>query len=103
MILITVTYPVDPKMKFDLDYYMSKHIPLVKERWTPHGLSQLQVVKGVGKPDGSPPDYQIMAILTFGSLENFKAAGQAHGREIMADIANYTDMQANFQINDILT
>lgn len=102
MILITVMYPAGAETKFDLDYYLSKHIPLLKERWTPLGLSHVQVVKGIGKPDGSAPDYQMMALLTFGSLDDFKAAGKAHGREIFADIANFTDAQATVQINDIL-
>jgi uncharacterized protein (TIGR02118 family) len=102
MILITVMYPAGAETKFDLDYYLGKHIPLLKERWTPHGLSQVQVVKGTGKPDGSAADYQMMALLTFGSIDNFKAAGKAHGREIFADIPNFTDTQATVQINEIL-
>jgi uncharacterized protein (TIGR02118 family) len=102
MILITVMYPAGAETKFDLDYYLGKHIPLVKERWTPHGLSQVQVAKGTGKPDGSGADYQMMALLTFGSIDNFKAAGKAHGREIFADIPNFTDTQATVQISEIL-
>jgi uncharacterized protein (TIGR02118 family) len=102
MILVTVMYPAGAETKFDLDYYLSKHIPLVKERWTPHGLTNAQVVKGIGKPDGSAPDYQMMALLTFGSLDNFRAAGKAHGREIFADIPNFTDTQATVQISEIL-
>jgi uncharacterized protein (TIGR02118 family) len=102
MILVTVMYPAGAQTKFDLDYYLSKHMPLVRERWTPHGLTNTQVVKGVSKPDGSAPDFQMMALLTFGSLDNFKAAGKAHGREIFADIPNFTDTQATVQISEIL-
>lgn len=102
MILVTVMYPAGAGTKFDLDYYLTKHMPLVRERWTPHGLTHTQVVKGVGKPDGSAPDFQVMALLTFGSLADFKAAGKAHGREVFADVANFTDSQATVQISDIL-
>jgi uncharacterized protein (TIGR02118 family) len=102
MILVTVMYPAGAETKFDIDYYLGKHIPLLKDRWTSHGLSNVQVVRGTGKPDGSTPDYQMMALLTFGSIENFKAAGKAHGREIFADILNFTDAQAAVQINEIL-
>jgi uncharacterized protein (TIGR02118 family) len=103
MILITVMYPAAGGTKFDLDYYQSKHIPLVKERWGGHGLKQVQVVKGLSKADGGSAEYQVMALITFGSLDDFKAAGKAHGREIFADIPNFTDSQALVQINEILS
>jgi hypothetical protein len=32
MILVTVMYPADAQTTFDIDYYLNKHIPLVKER-----------------------------------------------------------------------
>ncbi|MET0907171.1 MAG: EthD family reductase [Tardiphaga sp.] len=102
MILVTVMYPVAGSTRFDLDYYLKTHIPLVKERWGAHGLNQTQVVKGVGKADGGAVEYQVMAMLTFASLDDFKAAGKAHGREIFADIPNFTDSQALVQINEIL-
>lgn len=103
MILVTVMYPAAGGTKFDLDYYQSKHIPLVKERWGGHVLKQVQVVKGLSKADGGSAEYQVMALITFGSLDDFKAAGKAHGREIFADIPNFTDGQALVQINEILS
>lgn len=100
MILVSVMYPTGAK--FDTDYYLKTHMPLVKDRWGPHGLRSAQVLRGAAKPDGSAPDYQMIALLTFGSLDDFKAAGKAHGREVFADIANFTDANAVVQINDIL-
>jgi uncharacterized protein (TIGR02118 family) len=100
MILVSVMYPAGAT--FDTDYYLKTHMPLVKERWGPHGLKSAQVLRGAAKPDGSAPDYQMIALLTFGSLDDFKAAGKAHGREVFADIANFTDAKAVVQINDVL-
>lgn len=100
MILVTVMYPVGEA--FDTDYYLKTHMPLVKDRWGPLGLKSAQAIKGVGKPDGSAPDYQMTALLTFGSMDDFKAAGKAHGKEIFADIPNFTKAQAVVQINDVV-
>lgn len=100
MILVTVMYPTGET--FDVDYYLKTHMPLVKDRWGPHGLKNAQAVKGVAKADGTAPDYQIAALLTFGSMDDFKAAGKAAGKEIFADIANFTKAQATVQINEIL-
>ena len=100
MILVTVMYPVGEA--FDIDYYLKTHMPLVKDRWGPLGLKSAQAIKGVAKPDGSAPDYQMTALLTFGSMDDFKAAGKAHDKEIFADIPNFTKAQAVVQINDVV-
>lgn len=100
MILVSVMYPAGEK--FDTDYYLKSHMPLVKERWSAHGLKNAQAIMGVAKPDGSAPDYQMIALMTFGSLDEFKAAGKAHGKEIFADIPNFTKAQAVVQINEIV-
>ncbi len=102
MILVTVMYPAGADTKFDLDYYLKTHMPLVRDRWTSLGLKTTQVLKGAGKADGTPADYQIMALLTFESLAAFQAAGKAHGAEIFADIPNFTNAQAVVQINEIV-
>ncbi len=100
MILVTVMYPANEK--FDTDYYLKTHMPLVRDRWSAYGLKSAQAIKGTIKADGSAPDYQMMALLTFGSMDDFKAAGKAHGKEIFADIPNFTAVQAVVQINDVV-
>lgn len=102
MILVTVSYPAGANTKFDLDYYMNKHIPLLRERWTSHGLTNVQAVRGAGKVDGSPIDFQVMALISFDSMASFQAAAAAHGPEIIGDIPNFTDTQAAVQINEVL-
>ena len=39
MTTLFVTYPGDASTRFDRDYYVRVHIPLVLETWGPHGLS----------------------------------------------------------------
>lgn len=101
MILVTVMYPAGEA--FDTDYYLKTHMPLVRDRWGPHGLKSAQAIKGVAKPDGSAPDYQMIALITFGSMDDFKTAGKAHGKEIFSDIPNFTKAQAVVQINDVVS
>ncbi len=100
MILVTVMYPAGEK--FDTDYYLKTHMPLVRDRWSAYGLKSAQAIKGVAKADGSALDYQMIALLTFGSLDDFKAAGKAHGKEIFDDIPKFTTAQAVVQINDVV-
>lgn len=100
MVLISVMYPSGSGTRFDLDYYLKTHMPLVHERWSPKGLHEYTILKGVGTPDGGAPPYQIVANLRFESAEAFKAAAAEDGAEIFGDIPNFTDTQPTVQISD---
>jgi uncharacterized protein (TIGR02118 family) len=102
MVLISAMYPNEPGSRFDQDYYLQKHIPLVRERWSPMGLEDLRLVRGVAAGDGSPAPYQVIALLSFRSLQDFQKAAEAHVQEILDDIANFTSVQPVIQINEDL-
>jgi uncharacterized protein (TIGR02118 family) len=96
MFVISVMYP--PSGKFDLAYYLEKHIPLVRSRWSPAGLKNISVLRGKGGVAGDPPVYPVMTLLNFDRLEDFQAAVEQHGKEVMGDIPNFTDAQPIVQI-----
>jgi len=100
MVVIAVMYADAAGTRFDFDYYLSKHIPMVRERWSPMGLSNLTVLRGIPGPDGTAPTYTAVALLTFASMDRFKAAGEAHGKEVFADIPNFTDAKPIVQFNE---
>jgi uncharacterized protein (TIGR02118 family) len=100
-ITVTVMYPDTAGSKFDMDYYLKSHGPLVHKLWGPHGLTGLKVVKGLATPDpNAPAPYRIIALVGFESLDHLMAAFQAHGAEVMGDIANFTDAPPQIQINE---
>jgi uncharacterized protein (TIGR02118 family) len=103
MILVSVMYPSSSESTFDHDYYLQKHIPLVKERWGSMGLEDVLLVRGVGTPDGSPPPYQVMALLSFRAMEDFQNAAAAHAQEIFDDIPRFTSVQPVVQISENLS
>ncbi len=101
MIQVLVLYP--PASRFDYDYYVHKHTPMLLELWKPHGLVSVSIGKGVsGLMPGSPAKYCTSAVLTFTSLEAMQAALAAGGAQVMSDIPNYTDSQPVIQINEPL-
>ena len=102
MVLVSVMYPNQSGSRFDHDYYLQTHISLVKERWTQMGLEEVRLVRGMGTPDGSPPPYQVIALLSFSSLQDFQNAAQAHAQEILADVPKFTDVQPMIQISEEL-
>ena len=102
MVLVSVMYPGGAGSFFNQDYYLQTHIPLVKERWGSMGLEDVRLVRGVGTPDGSSPPFQVMALLSFRSLQEFQRAAGTHGKDIFADISNFTNVRPVVQINEIL-
>jgi uncharacterized protein (TIGR02118 family) len=99
--IVSVVYQLQPGQKFDLDYYMKTHIPLVNDRWKSIGLKSVQVLHGTGSP-GGPPPIKLIALLEFESAQAFQNAVEKHGAEIMGDVPKFTDTQPSLQFNDKL-
>ena len=89
MLKVAVMYPAGTR--FDHAYYDETHMPLVRRLWGPMGLQHDQVMRGQPAPDGAAPSTVTMTLLTFGSMDEFKAAAAQHGKEIFADIPNFYD------------
>ncbi len=102
MIRIMGLYPNESGKKFDLDYYVNKHLPLLHQRLDPLGLVRAEIDKGVsGLEAGEPAPYIAVAYLYFNSVEEFQTALATHSAELMADIPNYTNIQPQIQISEI--
>ena len=102
MNIVTVMYPETEGKRFDLTYYMNKHMPMVASHGQDLGLQSYQVVRGVGGPGGGQPAYRVVAHLTVDSLQTFQSGLEKHGREIMGDITNYTDIQPVIQFSEVV-
>lgn len=99
MIVVSVMYPETEGARFDLDYYMKTHMPLVASRGQDIGLQSYQVMRGTGAPGGKPI-YRVVAHLTVSSLQAFHSGMETHGKEIMGDIPNFTDIRPVIQFNE---
>ncbi|MGD8523161.1 MAG: EthD family reductase [Desulfobacterales bacterium] len=101
MIKVSVLYPNEEGKKFDMDYYLNSHIPMVNEK-IGAALKGRGVEQGLsGVEPGSPPTYVAMAHLLFDSVEAFQSAFGPHAEAIMADVPNYTDVQPTIQISEV--
>lgn len=101
MIKISVMYPNRPGARFDHDYYLEKHMPLVRERMGPSCIFYT-VDKGVaGGNPGDPPAFIGMCHIFCASIEEFQRSFGPHSKEIQSDIANYTDLSPVIQISEV--
>jgi len=99
--IVSVIYRLGPGQRFDLDYYLKSHIPLVSSRWGTLGLKGVQVLHGTGSPTGPAP-VKLIALLDFESLQAFGAAIEKHGAEVLGDVPNFTEAQPAIQFNEQL-
>ncbi|KAK9425306.1 putative ethyl tert-butyl ether degradation protein [Seiridium unicorne] len=85
--IINILYPASAASNFDMDYYLSHHMPLVMKYWKPYGMRGWTVVE-LDKYSG----YYVQAIVDFESLEGFDKAMSAEcNGEVMDDIKKFTN------------
>ena len=103
MVRISVLYATAEGKKFDHDYYVNRHMKLVRERLGSFGLVRTEVDKGMaGGAPGAPAPYVAIGHVCFNSLDGFQKGMGQHGKEIMGDVPNYTNIQPQIQISEII-
>ena len=101
MYCMTVTYPVGDDTRFDMDYYRNTHVPLCARLFADYGFkgSVLRTDQG-GAPGKGGQAYASVDLL-FESAEQMGAGLAAHGKEISADIANYTNCAPGMSFSEV--
>ena len=110
MIRVSVLYPMVQGRRFDLEYYCSRHLPMVRGRLgkacrklaLERGLAGLGVL--MDEEDELPELYGTPVTIThlyFDSEETFRAAMAPHANEILTDQINYTDIVPTIRIEEI--
>ncbi|KAF4919085.1 hypothetical protein CGCVW01_v008226 [Colletotrichum viniferum] len=98
---VTVLYPNEPDAKYDIDYYINKHMPLAGSTWKAFGVTSWSVTKYAPGPDGAEPKYAFAGILQWDSVESVKKAlASADTAKIMQDVPNYSNKQPILLIGD---
>ncbi|NGP75079.1 EthD family reductase [Balneolaceae bacterium YR4-1] len=102
MIKVSVLYPNKEGKSFDMDYYLSKHLPLVSKTLGT-ALQDSSYEKGLAstEPD-TPARYVAIANLYFKSMEEFGEAFEKAAPTLMADLPNFTDIEPVGQISEIV-
>jgi uncharacterized protein (TIGR02118 family) len=100
MTTISVFYPKTAASRFDFDYYLKTHTPMLKRLFEPEGLQNLRLFRGKNALDGSAPPFEVIAYFDMPSLESLQNALAQHAPQILADIPKYTDVQPVIQINE---
>lgn len=102
MIKVSIFYPNTPGTRFDMDYYRTNHMTMLKEKLSP-ACTHFSIDQGVagGRP-GVPATYVAIGHLVFESVASFQSAFGPHARAISEDLPNYTDVVPVIQISQML-
>ena len=101
MINVAVQYPRTEGARFDMDYYVTKHVPMFQERGG-DAVKGTTILEGLSGGMGGKPSANIASVnFVFESIEAFGAAMGPHMPEIMGDIPNYTDIMPVLEISEI--
>jgi uncharacterized protein (TIGR02118 family) len=94
MFKLTVLYPKREDSTFDMDYYRDKHIALVNRVLGPERVEIDRVESG---------PYMAVGHFYYPTQEALQTAlGGPDVGEAMADVPNYTNVEAQIQISEII-
>lgn len=102
MIKVSVIYPNKAGIRFDHDYYRTKHLPLIKRRMGA-ALKYYAIDKGLADKNGKAIGaYVAMCHLMCDSVDAYQSSFGPHAPEIRADVANFTDVVSIHQISEVV-
>ena len=102
MIKVTILYPNGEGKKFDMDYYSTKHMPMIATLLG-DSLKLFEIDKGIaGRTPNDPIPYLAIGYLYFDRLSAFQNSFKSHAEKIRGDVANYTNIQPILQISEVV-
>jgi uncharacterized protein (TIGR02118 family) len=101
MIKVSIFYAQSANASFDMDYYVTKHMPMVRDKLG-SACKGMAIDQGIGGgAPGTPPTYVAIGHFLCESVQAFQAAFAPHAKEIMADIPKYTKIQPIIQFSEV--
>ncbi|WP_202925360.1 EthD family reductase [Mucilaginibacter sp. 14171R-50] len=102
MIKVTIVYPNGEGKTFDMNYYTTKHFPMLR-RLFGDAMKATAIDKGIaGGAPGAAAPYAAIGYLYFDNIAAFQGGMKNHAAEIRADIPNYTNITPVIQISEVV-
>lgn len=103
MIKVSVMYPNIEGVKFDVDYYKNKHLPMVS-KLVGSAIKDMELDLGVGgRVPGEAAPYVAIVHLKFDDVASFQASFGTHALTFADDVKNYSSVQGEIQISELVT
>lgn len=87
-------------VRFDEQYYLTKHIPMANGVMAPFGIKGVEIMRVTASPAGTPV-YRMMFSAKFESMDAAMAALQSpEFGQVLADVPNYYDGTPDVMIGE---
>ena len=97
-IKLSVMYPYSEGKHFDMDYYSTSHVELIKELLG-DAVIGATIERGLSGLGGTKAPFEAMGNIYFESVESYERSFGAHAQEILSDIPNYTNISPLVQLS----
>ena len=95
---IAMMHPNHNDPRFDIDYYRNQHMSLVREKYAPYGLLDLEIDEAICKESKNSTAYLVVGYMLFNSIKQFYQSYQAAGKDIVSDLSHFSDITSVVQI-----
>ena len=103
MLKVTIFYPNAEGSTFDMDYYATKHMPMVADLLG-DALVKFEIDKGIsGRSPEEQAPYMAIGYLYVNSMEQYGQAFGPNADKIRGDIPNYTNVQPIIQVSEMVS
>jgi uncharacterized protein (TIGR02118 family) len=99
MITVNVLYPNKDGATFDMNYYLTSHIPMLQREL---GSALKGCVVEQGRDAGTKAEFAVLCHLRFDSVEAYHQAMGPAGEQIRNDVANYSSEAPIVQLSDVI-
>jgi uncharacterized protein (TIGR02118 family) len=87
---MTIVYQNKPGVRFDFDYYVNKHMPLIMKLYG-KSISRFELRRGQPGADGALPPYVATITIWIADPKAFDEAAAIHQAGLRADVTKFTD------------
>ncbi|MEM6765869.1 MAG: EthD family reductase [Bacteroidota bacterium] len=102
MIKVSILYPNGEGHTFDMDYYANTHMPMVAKLFG-DSLKSYRIDLGVGgRTPEDPIPYLAVGTFYFEQLSAYQNSFGPHAEKIRSDIPNYTNIQPQVLISEVV-
>ena len=102
MVKISIMYPNEAGKTFNMNYYKENHMPMLAELFG-KTLKYYHIDEGIsGRTPDEPAAYLAIGHLYFNALSDYQDGFKIHGKTILGDIPNYTNIKPAVQISKVI-
>ena len=87
---MTITYQNGPDVRFNFDYYVNTHMPLIMRLYG-KSISRFELRRGLPGADGAPPPFVATITIWIADGKAFDEAQVQHQAGLRADVPKFTN------------